>query len=153
MSTQKTEHKVGERLYLSQITGSFYIDAIKTPWTVIESKPSSITIQRAKEIYNGPRYYDTLPDDIQEDPNGETLSSYGRRQGRLGLRPTGAGTPDTHSLANGSPSHTSIEQCANCAQCTKTKGHATSQTSKGNGPWAKGVVHGAQKDACAKLDA
>lgn len=73
MGTQKTEHKVGERLYLSKITGSFYIDAIKTPWTVIESKPSSITIQRAREIYNGPRYYDTLPDDIQEDPNGETI--------------------------------------------------------------------------------
>ena len=73
MGIKKTEHQVGERLYLRQFTGSFYIDAIKTPWTVIGSKPSGIIIQRAKEICNGPRYYDTLPDDIQEDPKGETL--------------------------------------------------------------------------------
>lgn len=85
MDTKKTEHKVGERLYLSQITGSFYIDAIKTPWTVVESKPSSITVQRAREIYNGPRYYDTLPDDIQEDPNRETLKLiWSKARGGLG---------------------------------------------------------------------
>lgn len=66
--------EVGDKLYLSQVTGNYMVDMVKTPYTVIGVNKSHVIIQACKLIFNGPRYYNTLADDIQEDPQGEILS-------------------------------------------------------------------------------
>lgn len=70
---EKYYPQIGDHLYLSQRTGNQYVDMVKRPYTVISVSKSKITIQSAKLIFNGPQYYDTLPDDIVEDKEGEIL--------------------------------------------------------------------------------
>ena len=65
--------EVGTKLYLSQQTGSYYVDMVKHPYTVIGHRNGRVVIQECKLVFNGPRYFDTLPDEIQQDPNGEVL--------------------------------------------------------------------------------
>ena len=80
---EKYYPKVGDHLYLSQKTGNYYVDIVKRPYTVIGVSKSKITIQSAKLIFNGPQYYDTLPDDITEDTEGEILTlSWAPKKGR-----------------------------------------------------------------------
>ena len=75
--------QVGDHLYLSQRIGNHYVDMVKRPYTVIGVSKSKITIQSAKLIFNGPRYYDTLPDDIVEDKEGEILTlNWAPKKGR-----------------------------------------------------------------------
>lgn len=71
---EKYYPQIGEHLYLSQKTGNHYVDMVKRPYTVIDVSKSKITIQSAKLVFNGPQYYDTLPDDIVEDKEGEILT-------------------------------------------------------------------------------
>lgn len=73
MVTEKFFPEVGTQLYLYQRTGRYYVDEVKRPYTVIDVKPSKVVIQACKLIFNGPRYYDTMPDDIQANPEGEIL--------------------------------------------------------------------------------
>lgn len=63
--------QVGDKLYLSQRTGRTYVDMVKIPYTVIKVEKKYIYVQSCKLIFNGDVYFDTLPDDIIEDPNGE----------------------------------------------------------------------------------
>ena len=67
---EKTYPKVGDKLYLRQFTGNDYVDMVKRPYTVVEVNKTTIKVQECNLIFNGPRYYDTLPDDIVEDKNG-----------------------------------------------------------------------------------
>ena len=69
----KYEPKVGDKLYLRQRTGNYYVDICKHPATVIEVKGNVITVQDCELVFAGPRYYDTLPDYIMENPNGKTM--------------------------------------------------------------------------------
>lgn len=62
--------KVGEKLYLQQKTGSYYIDLVKRPYTVIGVTKTKVYVQSCELIFNGPAYYDTLADDIIADTNG-----------------------------------------------------------------------------------
>ena len=66
--------EVGTKLYLSQRTGDYYVDMVKTPYTVIGVVSGKLLVQECQLIFNGPRYYDTLPDEIKEDPNGRVLA-------------------------------------------------------------------------------
>lgn len=72
-NVQKTYPNKGDKLYLQQRTGSYFVDLVKRPYTVIGVTPSAIKVQACKLIFNGPRYYDTLPDAIEEDHEGEIL--------------------------------------------------------------------------------
>jgi hypothetical protein len=66
--------KIGDKLYLRQRTGSYYVDLCKRPYTVKSIiSHDKIEIQECELIFNGPRYYDTLPDEIKADPNGDTM--------------------------------------------------------------------------------
>lgn len=87
--TEKTYPNVGDKLYLRQFTGSYYIDAVKRPYTVIEVSPSKVTIQKCEliaPIYHccgnvyfdrpdleGQRvfFYDTVAETIKPNLNGE----------------------------------------------------------------------------------
>ena len=72
--TTKFYPEVGTKLYLSQRTGDYYVDMVKTPYTVIGVVSGKLLVQECQLIFNGPRYYDTLPDEIKEDPNGKVLA-------------------------------------------------------------------------------
>ena len=67
---EKTYPKVGDKLYLRQFTGNDYVDMVKRPYTVIGVEKGKVLVQECNLIFNGPRYYDTLPDEIVEDKNG-----------------------------------------------------------------------------------
>ena len=86
---EKTLPKVGDKLYLRQFTGSYYIDVVKRPYTVIGVTPSKVTVQECKltaPVYHcvgnlnldrpefeGQRvfFYDTIAEIIEEDLFGD----------------------------------------------------------------------------------
>ncbi len=68
--SEKIYPNVGDHLYLSQHTGNMWVDEVRNPYTVIKVTPKHVTVQECKLIFNGPRYYDTLPDRIEENPEG-----------------------------------------------------------------------------------
>ena len=75
--------QVGEHLYLRQYTTDCWINDVRHPYTVISVKPNEVLVQECKLIFNGPRYYDTIADDIQEDPNGRIVTLiWGPKNGR-----------------------------------------------------------------------
>lgn len=69
----KTYPEVGAELYLHRLTGNYYADLVRTPYTVIAVDKNHVTIQEAACIFVGPRYYDTLPDRIVPNEYGEIL--------------------------------------------------------------------------------
>ena len=73
MNEAKTFPAVGTKLYLSQRTGNYYVDMVRTPYTVISTYGGKVQIQECELIFNGPRYFDTLPDEIRANQSGEIL--------------------------------------------------------------------------------
>ena len=69
--TNKTYPKVGDHLYLSTLSGDFYGDLVRRPYTVVEVNKGIVKVQKCQLIFNGPRYYNTMADDIKEDKNGK----------------------------------------------------------------------------------
>ena len=63
--------EVGTKLYLWTPCNDSWVAMIRKPYTVIGKEKRKVLIQRCKLIFNGVRYYDTLPDEIQEDPQGQ----------------------------------------------------------------------------------
>lgn len=82
--------KVGDKLYLRQFTGSYYVDMVKRPYTVVEVSPTKVVVQECKmtpPVYHccgnpyldrpdleGQRvwFYDTVAETIEPDPFGRT---------------------------------------------------------------------------------
>lgn len=99
MGKEKTILKVGDQGYLRQFTGSYYVDAVKRPVTVIEVAKTKIKVQHAKLIapvyhccgnpyldrpdLEGQRvfFFDTVAESIEPDPDGriEELTWHGKR--------------------------------------------------------------------------
>ena len=76
----ENKHFIGEHLFLS--TGgsnSYYISAIRDPYTVIKVEENKIVIQEAECIFPYPRYYDTLPLEIRENPHGRIVTLFKSR--------------------------------------------------------------------------
>lgn len=67
------EPKVGEHLYTYTPCNAYYVRAVRNPWTVVEVKGNICTVQEAEPVFLGLRYYDTLPDYIQENKHGRLL--------------------------------------------------------------------------------
>lgn len=63
--------KVGDPLYLYTDCNLWTVRMCHDPYTVIGVKGKRITIQEARLVFNGPRYFDTLPDGIEPNPNGD----------------------------------------------------------------------------------
>lgn len=90
MESKKYLPKVGDKLYLRQFTGNYYVDMVKRPYTVIEVSPNKVIVQSCKLIapvyhccgnpnldrpdLEGQRvfFYDTVAESIEEDKNGRT---------------------------------------------------------------------------------
>lgn len=62
---------VGDKLYTYTDSKLWTIRMCHEPYTVTEVKGNMAKIRKAKLVFNGPRYFDTLPDAIVEDPSGE----------------------------------------------------------------------------------
>lgn len=92
---EKTYPKIGDQLYLQQRTGSYYVDMVKRPYTVIGLEQGKVQIQECKLIYPifqaNPRwgesqkdyykdmvgkrvcFYDTVAESIEPNPDGRIL--------------------------------------------------------------------------------
>ena len=66
----KYEPKVGDKLYLYTPCSDGWVSMVKDPYTVIAVKGNTCTVQECMLIFNGPRYYCTIADDIRENPHG-----------------------------------------------------------------------------------
>ena len=95
----KTLPKVGDKLYLRQFTGNYYVDMVKRPYTVVEVSPSKVVVQECGMIppvyhccgnpnldrpdLEGQRvwFYDTVAETIYPNPSGRTkeLTWHGHR--------------------------------------------------------------------------
>lgn len=60
---------IGEKLYLRTYTGHYYVDYVKRPYTVISISPTMLLVREADLVFYGPRYYDTVADEIHDDVN------------------------------------------------------------------------------------
>lgn len=67
---EKEIQPIGTKLYLSQRTGDYYVDLVKTPYTVVGYLKGKMLIQSAKCNFPENSYWDTLPISIEEDPDG-----------------------------------------------------------------------------------
>ena len=80
---EKRYPEIGEKLYLQKCTGSYYVDLVKHPYTVVEVKGGSVFVQAARLVFYGDRYFDTLPDKIVADPNGEIIKlTWSKKHGK-----------------------------------------------------------------------
>lgn len=84
----KSFPNVGDACYLRQYTGSYYVDMVKRPATVISVTPKKVVVQLCKLIYpvfkytldmgdyykqfDGKRvcFYDTVAESAEPDPEG-----------------------------------------------------------------------------------
>lgn len=75
MGSEKRRYypEVGTPLYLQSRCGDSWVDRVKTPYTVIQVTKRNIFIQSCNLVFKGDRYYDTLPDEILPDSEGEIL--------------------------------------------------------------------------------
>lgn len=64
-----------EHLYLYTPCSDYWVSSVRKPYTVESvNKTGTVCVVRAAlPVFNGPQYYDTLPDDIVDDPNGITM--------------------------------------------------------------------------------
>lgn len=70
----KHEPVVGEHLYIYTPCSDYWVSSVRQPYTVESVKQNTMVIRQAKAVFLGARYYDTLPDYIVDDPNGDCLT-------------------------------------------------------------------------------
>ncbi len=66
----KYEPKIGDKLYLYTPCNDYWVAMVKRPYTVVSVKGNECMVQRCKLIFYGECYYDTIADEIREDPTG-----------------------------------------------------------------------------------
>lgn len=105
--------KVGDKLYLHQITGSYYVDMVKRPYTVISVSSTEVVVQECKLIapvyhctgnpymdrpdLEGQRvfFFDTVAESIEEDKNGRTkVLTWHSRKGMWGTKGPDSSYPE-----------------------------------------------------------
>jgi len=64
---------VGEKLYIHTPCSSYYVALVRRPYTVESVNGNTMIIRAARPVFYGDVYYDTLPDEIVDDPNGQRL--------------------------------------------------------------------------------
>lgn len=65
---------VGERLYTYTPCNLHYVAMVRNPYTVDSVKGNTIVIREAEPVFYGTRYFDTLPDEIRDNPNGKKMT-------------------------------------------------------------------------------
>ncbi len=65
---------VGEKLSVYRPSNYYYVEACRDPYTVESVKGNTMVIREARPVFLGVRYFNTLPDYIEDDPNGKRLT-------------------------------------------------------------------------------
>ena len=66
---------IGEKLYLSQHISDNFVDPVKIPHTVSRILSiDKIEVRRCKLVFNCPVDNYSMPDEIQEDPDGRAVT-------------------------------------------------------------------------------
>lgn len=65
---------IGEHLYIHKPCTLYYVSLVRSPYTVESVSGNKMVIRAARPVFYGPRYYDTLPDTIVDDPDGNRLT-------------------------------------------------------------------------------
>lgn len=65
--------EIGEHLYTYTPCSHYYVQAVRDPWTVASVKGDTVIIREAEPIFYGPRYFNTMADDIRDNPSGKLL--------------------------------------------------------------------------------
>lgn len=65
--------EVNEKLYIYTPCNMHYVKMVHDPFTVESVSGNTMVIRAARPVFLGPRYYDTLPDFIVDDPNGKRM--------------------------------------------------------------------------------
>ena len=110
---EKFYPEAGTKLYLQQRTGDYFVDMVKTPYTVIGRKGGKLLVQSCKLIapvyhcvgdsrldrpdLEGQRvfFYDTVAESIEPDPDGEVLElSWAPKRGRWQIDRYKTGYPE-----------------------------------------------------------
>lgn len=103
---------VGMPLFLKQITGNYWVDMVKHPYTVIDITSTTVVVQEAKcifpvfhykdsmseyyKILDGIRvqFYDTLAESIEPDPYGQIkVLTYHKKRNLFGTKGPDANYP------------------------------------------------------------
>lgn len=66
---------IGEQLYTHTPCYDTWVSAVRNPYTVesVNKAGTVCVIRAARPVFLGPCYYDSLPDYIEDDPNGRTM--------------------------------------------------------------------------------
>ena len=62
---------VGEHLYTYTPCSDYWVSSVRNPYTVASVNGNTCTIRAARPVFYGVRYYDTLPDEIVDNPDGK----------------------------------------------------------------------------------
>lgn len=66
--------EIGDKVTLRGCSGNCWTSMVRDPYTVVGVSKNQVLIQECKLNFNGPRYYDTIADSIEENPNGRILT-------------------------------------------------------------------------------
>ena len=66
--------QVGEKVTLYTPCNNDWVAMVRKPYTVDSVKGNTMVVREAKAIFNGPQYYDSLPEEIVDDPDGRKLT-------------------------------------------------------------------------------
>lgn len=72
---QKHIPTVGEHLYTYTPCSSYWVSMVHDPYTVVSVNKNATVcvIREAGLIFHGARYYDTIADEIYDDPHGKEI--------------------------------------------------------------------------------
>lgn len=65
---------VGEHLYTYTPCSDYWVSSVRKPYTVETVKGNVCVIRAAHPVFSGPVYYDSIPDYIEDDPNGRKMT-------------------------------------------------------------------------------
>lgn len=72
-AVMKHQPQIGEHLYTYTPCNDYWVSSVRRPYTVENVRGNYCLVRAAKPVFNGPQYYDSLPDHIEDDPNGNIL--------------------------------------------------------------------------------
>ena len=73
---QKHIPTVNEHLYLYTSCSNYWVSSVRKPFTVdsVNAKGTVCVVRAARPCFYGRVYYDTLPDAIVDNPNGDRIT-------------------------------------------------------------------------------
>ena len=89
----KHEPKVGDKLSLYTPCNNYWIAMVRRPYTIVSvnAKGTECVARECKLVFYGACYYDTIADEIRENPDGELVKlRWNEKRGRWQESPAGS---------------------------------------------------------------